>query len=185
MKVAQLLAIAIVAANGLAAQAGDIQYPKTVYDATYDLKSTAGASTMRMVSNGKGQMRTENKGASYSMASITDYPGHVVYTIMDAQKMVMKTPLAQSYKDTSADSLKTKKGAQDLGVKNIAGHPSHGWKYTENGTTSEVWIDEKAQIVTRSNTTSPSGNSTMEIKSLSTAAPPDSLFKPPSGYKMQ
>ena len=160
-------------------------YPK-VYDATYETKTAQGNMQMHMLSNGKGQTRTETAlPGGPKMVTIVDMPGHMAYSILEAQKMIMKAP----YKgDTgkAMDAAEAKKlNATDLGSKQVNGHMCQGWSYKTAQASTEVWIDKDAGLSVKSITTSGHNTTEMNLKTLSTNMPADSNFKvPASGYKV-
>lgn len=187
MKLLASLALAVIStASATVVQAADSKaelYPK-VYDANYVCVSPAGKTEMRLTSDGKGKLRSESKAATYKVVSISDYPGKVCYSIMEAQKMITKMPLKQGYEgNMDADTAK-KKNAKDLGVKIIDGRSCHGWSYKENGVESEVWVDNSAQVLVKSITKASGTTTTMQLTKISTAAPAAELFAIPSGYKV-
>lgn len=160
-------------------------YPKA-YDAEYESKSPLiGTRTIRLTSDGKGKLRSESNSGTYKVVSITDYPAMISYGIMDAQKMIVKTTMKEPYSDMTPEVVKAKK-AQDLGVKNVAGHQAHGWKYTEKGVTMETWIDEKAGLAVKTITTTPDNkmNSEMTLTKYDAKQPAASLFVIPTGYRV-
>ncbi len=158
-------------------------YPK-VYDATYEAKSQNSVSTIRMCSDGKGKLRTESGTPAYKIISLIDYPGKFSYSILDSQKMIMKTPISTEYEGEMTPELAKKKKAQDLGTKDIAGHKCHGWKMPVEGGFTEVWSDEKAGITVHSVTEAKGYKSEMTLKTYSPAPPAEALFSLPQGYKV-
>ncbi len=118
------------------------------------------------------------------MVSITDYPGKFSYAIIDANKMVMKTPLKQAYQGEMTPELAKVKKAKDLGYKDVLGHNCKGWQYTENGMTVETWVDEKAGIMVKSKTSGANTNNEMNLKTYSNKEVPVTLFAIPSNYKV-
>lgn len=158
--------------------------PKLVFDATYTSSNPAGSSIVRMISDGKGHMRTETVVNGSKMVSIMDYPAKSVFTIMDEQKMVMKSPLVSS-PDVHDDESAKKSNAKSLGAKTIAGHPCHGWEYkTPQGTTA-VWIGDDTKYMVKSESIIANGmKSTTEIKSWSRTVPAGTQFTVPADYKM-
>ena len=187
MKVLASLALAVISLTAVtSAQAADTKnelYPK-VYDANYICISPAGKTEMRMTSDGKGKLRTESKSSTYKVVSISDYPGKVCYSIMDAQKMITKMPLKQGYEGNMDTSTAKKKNAKDLGVKTIDGRSCHGWSYKENNVESEVWVDDNAQLLVKSTTKASGTVTSMQLTKASSAAPSADLFAIPSGYKV-
>ncbi len=191
MKLLASLALAVIstvsatvvqAADSKASAKGEL-YPK-VYDANYVCVSPAGKTEMRLTSDGKGKLRSESKAATYKVVSISDYPGKVCYSIMEAQKMITKMPLKQGYEGNMDAETAKKKNAKDLGVKSIDGRSCHGWSYKENGVESEVWVDNSAQVLVKSTTKASGTTTTMQLTKISTAAPAAELFVIPSGYKV-
>jgi hypothetical protein len=166
------------------ALAADV-YPKA-YDATYEIKSGRGITAMHMLSNGKGQTRTETGVAGGpKTVSIIDYPGKTMWTIIEASKMVMKGPVKNKPVTTMDEAEAKKMNATDLGSKMVNGHMSQGWSYKNAQGSTEVWIDKEAGVAVKSTSTNNGTTSEMNIKTLSSNAPPDSNFKiPNTGYKI-
>jgi len=116
--------------------------------------------------------------------TIIDMPSHLTYTILEAQKMIMK---GQYSGDTATmdEAEARKRNATDLGVKLVNGHMSQGWSYKTPQGSTEVWLDKEAQVTTKSITTSAGRTTEMNLRTLSTAPPADSNFKvPTTGYKV-
>jgi len=164
-----------------------IDYPKKVFDATYEITSPSGPSTMRMTSDGKGRMRTETHSGGSKFVTIADYPNLASITLLEAQKMAMKGKLsADSYQGSETADMK-KKGAKDLGSKVVAGHPCHGYEYSTAGKfLTQIWIGNDIDWFVQSTATLPTGKSVTTLKSYTTKAPDPTLFSmtPPAGYKV-
>jgi hypothetical protein len=160
-------------------------YP-TAYDATYDNKTGPTEMKMHMISNGKGQLRTEtDMPGGMKSISIMDYPKKTCWTIMEKQKMIMKTKLTADAATTMDTEQAKKLKATDLGNKMVNGRMSHGWSYKTPQGTTESWTDEKAEVMTKSVTKTASMTSEMNLKSLSLKVPDDSNFAvPTTGYKV-
>jgi hypothetical protein len=167
-----------------AAPAFAADYPKQVFDATYAMKGPQGTSVMRMASDGAGRMLTATKTNGAAMTSIIDYTKMTSTTLIEQGKMAMvnKLPAAQKYMG-DADSIK-KNGGKDLGTKVVAGHPCHGWEYTNGGAKSETWIGDDIKAMVQSTTNTPQGKTVMTLTEFKKEAPPANLFKIPPGYKM-
>ncbi|MBK7749323.1 MAG: hypothetical protein IPP57_03340 [Candidatus Obscuribacter sp.] len=158
-------------------------FPK-VYDATYETKNAQGTQNLRLTSDGKGKLRTESQGAGYKVVSIIDYPGKFSYSIIDANKMVMKSPLKISYDGELTPAKAKSKNAKDLGYKDIDGHHCKGWQYNESGMTIDSWVDEKAGIIVKSTTKGANVNNEMTLKTYSAKEAPATLFAIPGDYKV-
>jgi hypothetical protein len=174
---------AIVGSNAAMA-ADDIQYPKQAYDATYNVTGSTGSYTMRMASDGKGHVRTENNMKTGKVISLMDYPGKTMTNAMEAQKMIMTMPLRPTAGTYDEAALK-KNGAKSLGAKTMDGHPCHGWESTSTGavkTTTDSWIGDDTHYLVHSETTMPGGKQVMALKSWSDKAPAD-ITDLPKGYK--
>lgn len=177
-----LAAIALATSVG-AACAADIEGPKVAFDATYTTTGPTGPSTVRMISDGKGHMRTETSSNGQKFVSIMDYPKKEAITLMEAQKMAMKTTL-KATNDVHDEATAKKMNAKSLGSKVVNGHPSHGWQYTSASGTVETWTGDDIKYLTRSETTTPHGKVTMDLKSYSSSAPSGDLYSIPAGYKL-
>jgi hypothetical protein len=177
-----LLVCAAFGATVCGAYAADLEYPKQAYDATYTQSGPQGSTTMRMMSDGKGHMRTETNAAGQKIVSISDYPNKVAYSIMETQKMVMKVPLKGGPQVHDTESAK-KVNAKDLGIKVVNGHPSHGWEYTTEGGKVQTWVGEDTHCLVKSETTTSQGKISMDLKTYNAAAPGADMFQVPAGYK--
>lgn len=159
-------------------------WSKKAFDATYDMQSAAGKGTLRMVNDGQGRMRNDMNLTSGKTTTIIDAPGKVMYSISEAQHMVVKMP----YKDTSVnitDEQSAKAAnAKSLGTKVIDGHPCHGWQTSMNDATTESWTGDDIGCVVLSTTKAPSYSTSMKLTKYSAAKPAASEFSVPAGYKV-
>jgi hypothetical protein len=162
------------------------QWSKKPFDATYEMQTNIGNQTLRMLNDGQGHVRNEMTTPSGKMVSLIDTPKKVMYSIMEAQKMVMRIPYNPDPATAITDETSAKAAkAVALGTKTIDGHPCHGWKTEVKGATTETWTGDDINCVVLSSTKGPSYSSTMKLKKYSAEAPVASLFSPPtSGYKM-
>jgi len=175
---------ATVSVSTLTAIAADA-FPKA-YDATYENKNSQGVIQMRMLSNGKGQTRTETNGMGGMKAiTITDYQNKTTATILEAQKMIVKGKV-QPGAGAPLDAVEAKKlNATDLGTKMVNGHMAQGYSYKTKDATTEQWTDKANQVLVKSITVAGGLKSEMNIKTYSPNAPADTSFKiPTSGYKV-
>lgn len=185
MKVAKLLVATVVAtaaSGNLATMAVD--YPTKAFDLTYSMTTPTGSSQMRMASDGKGKVLTQQTVASMKVTSVADYPAKIMYSIMDAQKMVYKMKMPDQQGNIMTDEAAKKLQAKSLGTKVIDGHPCKGWLYSQNNTSTETWLATDLEAAVKSITKTPQGTTTMTLKSASTKTPDPSLFAIPSGYKV-
>ncbi len=158
-------------------------YPTKTFDAVYQMSGPQGNHTMRMVSDGKGHMRSETSANGQKFITITDYPAHVAITLMEAQKMAIKTPLKSTTDEPVTDEASARKhNARSLGSKVVLGHPCKGWQYTAPEGQSEVWVGDDIGYLVRSTNTSSAGTMTMDLKTFSGGAPSQDLFAVPPGY---
>jgi hypothetical protein len=186
MKAAKLLVATLVtaaASSGLAALAVD--YPTKAFDLTYAMTTPTGASQMRMASDGKGKVLTQQTVANMKITSVADYPGKVMYSIMDAQKTVYKMRMPAQQGNIMTDEAAKKLQAKSLGNKVIDGHPCKGWLYSStNNTSTETWLATDLEAAVKSITKTPQGTTTMTLKSVSMKTPDASVFAIPAGYKV-
>jgi hypothetical protein len=183
-------ACSVVAAFTWCVAAYAVDYPKKVFDATYEVVNPASKAVMRMASDGKGHMRTETNSAASKVVTISDYPNAASLTLMEAQKMAIKGKLnADSYQGAEPADMK-KKNARDLGSKVVAGHPCHGWEYTTtSGKTvfvTQIWTGDDTGWLVQSTSKLPTGDTVQTLKSWSAAPPSPTLFSMnvPDGYKV-
>jgi len=165
-----------------AALAGDA-FPKA-YDATYENKNSQGVTQLRMLSNGKGQTRTESSGmGGMKTVTITDFPNKTTATILEAQKMIIKGKVPAGSGAPMDDVEAKKLNATDLGTKMVNGHMAQGYSYKTKDATTEQWVDKANQVLVKSTTIAGGLKSEMNIKTYSGNVPADANFKiPASGY---
>lgn len=166
----------------LAFPAGAENYPTKAFDATYGMTGPQGNSTMRMVSDGKGHVRSETSAGGQRMITISDYPGHVAITLMEAQKMAIKVPLREASEPVTDEVSARKHNAKSLGSRVVLGHPCKGWQYSAPEGQSEVWVGDDIGYLVRSTNTSGAGTMTMELKTFNGGAPAAEMFTVPAGY---
>jgi len=158
-------------------------WPKKPYDASYEVVSNAGRSSLRMVTDGQGRTRNEMTTTAGKMTSIIDAPAKVMYSIMESQRMVTKMPYTETNSVSDEQSAKAA-NAKALGTKVIDSHPCHGWQTMNKDATTETWTGDDIGCVVLSTTKGPSYSSTMRLLKYSAAKPSPSDFVVPSGYKV-
>jgi hypothetical protein len=158
-------------------------YSKVAFDAVYNQSSAAGTNQVHMICDGQGHMRTDTNMGGQKMTSIMDYPGHVCYSIMEAQKMVVKAPLKAQADVHDMESAKAA-NAKSLGTKVINGHPCHGFEYDAAGGKSIGWIGDDINYLVKSESNYGGQKTSMELVSFKKTAPSADQFKVPSNYKV-
>lgn len=159
-------------------------WTKKPFDATYDVQSAAGKSSLRMVTDGQGRVRNEMSTAAGKMISILDQPNKVMYSIMESQRMVMKMPYQETGAGITDEQSAKAMNAKSLGTKVIDGHPCHGWQTVSKGATTDSWTGDDIGCVVLSTTKGPGYDSSMKLLKYSANKPSPSDFAVPSGYKV-
>lgn len=159
-------------------------WSKKAFDASYDVQSASGKTSLRMVTDGQGRSRQEMTTASGKVVSIIDAPNKMMYQVMESQRMVMKMPYQDSSVSITDEQSAKAANAKPLGVKVIDGHPCHGWQTVQKNATTESWIGDDIGCVVVSNTKAPDYTSGMKLLKYSAAKPSPSDFVIPSGYKV-
>ncbi|MCW5821637.1 MAG: DUF2092 domain-containing protein [Cyanobacteria bacterium TGS_CYA1] len=179
------LATMLVAPYTMATAAMAFDYPKKAYDATYEMVNPQGKSEMRMASDGNGMTLTKTEMSGQKTRMITDFKKGEVTTLLDTAKMAMKAKMTEATAQSYEDDWYKKKKAKSLGTKVVNGHPSHGWEYSQDGTTSQTWIGDDCKLMTQSTTDSKYGKTTMNLKKIG-PAPAATEFSAavPAGYKL-
>ncbi len=157
--------------------------PTQAFDAVYNVTTPVGSSLVRMLSDGKGHLRTETQSGGQKIISISDFSNNTGFSILEAQKMVVKSKMTGDIGVVDETSAK-QKNAKSLGTKMIDGHLSQGWQYTSPQGTTDVWIGNDTHYLVRSESKTKSGNTLMTLKSFSKTTPGSNLFVVPSGYKV-
>jgi len=161
-----------------------VDYPTKTFDTVMSLTTPEGTREMRLISDGKGHLRSEFQGPDGGkMINITDFPGNTAYMLMSTNKMAMRIPLDPRQQHMIADETAVQKhNGTPIGTKVIDGHPCHGWKFTAEGSTTETWVGDDIHYPVESITTSTSGITKMRLRSYSSAAPSARLFEIPIDY---
>jgi hypothetical protein len=158
-------------------------WSKKAFDASYDVQSASGKTSLRMVTDGQGRSRQEMITPSGKVVSIIDAPNKMMYQVMESQRMVMKMPYQETASITDEQSARAA-NAKPLGVKVIDGHPCHGWQTVQRDSTTESWIGDDIGCVVVSSTKAANYTSGMKLLKYSAAKPSPSDFVIPSGYKV-
>lgn len=167
------------------AMAATAPWPTKVYDALYERTGGHGTGTFRELSDGKGHVRIENKAGdtSYKSVVICDYPKKAMYVLLDQQKKVMKSALAQEQVYASDEAQIKALGGKVLGSKMIGGHPCHGWEVLSNGVKKEIWTGDDIGCPVLTVTEGPDGKEEQHLIKFSAEAPAADLFEIPRGYE--
>jgi hypothetical protein len=185
MRNAFAAAIMATALCGSAAVAQDInEGPKYAFDAYY--LQTPGNSTVHMLSDGQGKLRTEMDRGGQKSITISDYANWVGYQIADAQRMVFRYRLRPgSSRDVHDDASAHRLGAKGVGVQVLYNHACHGWEYmSPNGKTTS-WVADDIDYLVKQQTVTPNGQSYgLDLKIITRTNPPPSSFAVPPGYKI-
>lgn len=158
------------------------------YDATYAMNSKMGVGTMRLAADGKGHALIENTlrgGPKTTM--IVDSSQNTCYSIVQAPemgKMAMKMPMNDSMNHASTSEDMRKRGAVPLGVKVIAGHPCHGFRYSVEGGTHEDWIGDDIDMLVQGAFKDKDGEMTLMLQAYSPQAPAPASFTLPADAKV-
>lgn len=177
-------ALTLLSALSVTAAFAANDYPKQKYDATYTMTAPQGTSELRMASDGAGKFLTVTKSKGSAFTSIVDYLAMTSTTLIEQGKMAMQSKLPASAAYVGDESTIKKAGGKAIGAKVVAGHPCHGWEYTNPGGKTEVWIGDDVKFLVQSTTTSSAGGKTiMTLKSVG-GAPLKTAFDIPPGYKM-
>ena len=182
MKNALFSLLAIAAVSSISTAAAE-EYSKRPFDATYTSVTPSGSTTLRIASDGRGKYVTETTSQGQVIRSVVNYIDHTSFTVMPAQKMVIKGPF-KAMEGAFDPDMARKKNAKNLGVKVVEGHPAQGWLYTADGGTTEVWVGNDINQFVKSTTKSPSGNVTTTLKTFAARGPAPDVFAMPSGYQV-
>lgn len=170
-------------------------YPTTAYDATYVRRTEQGVSDYRYCTDGEGHVRIETTppAAGYTISeekpansvTIFDYPHKLMFTLLEKQKIAIKAPMNANASAAPLNSARIKElNGRDLGTDTKFNHPCHGYKWEENGITTESWIATDLKCPIHTETMSPKGNETMHLAKykLVDADPRD--FEIPADFKV-
>lgn len=179
---------ALGAAFAFSSAANAEQYPTKAYDCVYELVQPTGTSvTTHTITDGKGHLRTESTTSGMKTVMLMDYPNSHMLTLMETQKMAMKAKIPpNSYNGYNDEDLRTKNHAKDLGTKEVAGHPCHGWGYSSAGSSTEVWMGNDIGVFVQSTTVVGGKKTVQTLKSYSGKTPDAALFSMdvPAGFKV-
>lgn len=171
------------AATLIAPYAMAADYPTQKFDANYDVNGPQGKSELRMVSDGQGHFFTQSAFGGFKSRTIIDYLAKTSTTLIDQNKMAMKTKLPPGGGYIADEASAKSQGGKSIGAKAIDGHPCHGFEITTPSGKSQTWIGDDVKIMVQSISSTPAGKITMDLKSVS-GSPSADVFKIPAGYKM-
>lgn len=159
-------------------------WPKKAFDAAYTVSSPSGQSTLRMITDGKGHMRSESSASNYSVVTIMDYTTSTQTSLIEQGKMAMQTKIPPEGAYIVDEESAKKQNGKPLGNKVVGGHPCHGYSISTPNGSSEVWVADDIGCMVLSTSNSPAGKMKTELKKFSNSAPDASAFVIPSGYKL-
>lgn len=161
------------------------------YDATYSLTNDNGGGLWRTASDGRGHLLIEMRQGSRKDIFIYDRATAMAYVIADdgKQKGATRFSFDENNNDlfpvtTVADARQ--RNAQEIGQKNIAGHPCHGYRYSPAGNntvkgTVEAWIGDDTNFLVQSvSKTDNHGSATMTLQYFTPEAPSAENFALPT-----
>lgn len=157
-------------------------------DLVYEINSIGGAkSTSHQMSDGKGHVRTEVTSSGSNSVNILDSPNKVTIVLMPAQKKYMKVAYKEQAGAITDEASAKRAKAKLLGTKVISGHPCHGYEATtksgDKDVVSTTWIGDDIKNLVKSETNTPNGKVTMELKSYKpNTASAEKLLEIPAGY---
>ncbi len=162
--------------------------PKKGFDAVYDM--TVGDTTLeyRVLSDGKGHLRTEIKHPKThkTTATITDYVKGMTYDLIPKEKLVTAAPMEATEKNPVVDEESAKLNhATALGDKKIDGHICHGWSLQDGDTKREVWVGKDTGWYVQTIAESKGAKTDMLLRSFADDVPDAALFVVPASYTVK
>lgn len=179
-----LTAAFCVALSGMTGANAANNWPKKPFDASYQVSSPSGQSTLRMATDGKGHLRSESSAANYNVVTLMDYTNSTQTSLIEMNKMAMQSKIPPEGAYIVDEESAKKANGKSLGSKVVGGHPCHGWSISSPGGTSEVWVADDIGCMVLSTSNGPAGKMKTELKKFSNTAPDASAFKVPAGYKL-
>jgi outer membrane lipoprotein-sorting protein len=167
---------------------GDILGQATgINSVKYDMVITApGAQTMtQQIWVKKNKMRTEMTQGGQSTIIMMDMDAKTMYSYMPAQNMAFKMTFNPTTESAvgEAQSLQSY-SPKTVGTETIDGKVCTVVEYTDQGTTSKMWIWQDRGFPIRVETTTAQGKTVIEYKNMDFSDIPDSMFELPVGCQI-
>jgi hypothetical protein len=144
--------------------------------------------SFRIAADGRGRSIVDSQVSQGHSLMIVDAPNKTTYMISEAQgrKMAMKMPYKDASKYATTQEDVRRRNGVPLGVKVIAGHPCHGYKYNDRETgVTETWIGDDIDFMVETTTNTPGeGQTKLTLQTFSPTAPAASAFTLPTGVKV-
>lgn len=158
------------------------------YDATFNMSTPSTKGSFRIAADGRGHSIVDSKVSQGHSLMIVDAPNKTTYMISEARgrKMAMKMPYKEASKYATTQEDVRRRNGIPLGVKVIAGHPCHGYKYTDRETgVTETWIGDDIDFMVETITNAPGeGQTRLTLQTYSPTAPSASVFAMPAGVQV-
>jgi len=148
------------------------------YQATYSSPENFAYQTQHIYSDGAGHVRMDISGDRYAptMVNVLDLnTGESILWSEEVPKYVRRPSEPTDPLVMRVQMETMPKNGEDLGVRIISGHRSHGWKGMAD---TEVWFDEEYGCPVLAI----AGGITTKLVAFSSLAPDPSVFQPPPGF---
>jgi len=130
----------------------------------------------------KNKMRIETNTGGMNAVSLIDTEKQTMINYMPAQNIAMKMDFSQAPKSGS-DAAKSIQNSSPkiVGVETIDGNVCTVVEYTDQGSTTKVWLWQARGLPLKTEATTPMGKVTVTLKNISFENIDDSLFELPAG----
>ena len=117
--------------------------------------------------------------------SIIDQDAKTMYTYMPAQNMAMKTSYDQAQESATQEAGSiTDFNPKTVGTESIDGKTCLVVEYTDEQSTTKMWIWRDRGLPVKMEMTTTEGKTTIEYKNYDFSDIPDSMFELPSGVQI-
>jgi hypothetical protein len=161
-----------------------VTYPRRAYQATYELHADPDTGIMVVFSDGQGHVRVEAnlQTSKNPQTTIYDFPEKKKYFLQESAKTYMVSGMSTLGMGFMDEAMFKSTKSENLGIKDINGRPSVGYRSSLLGDGSaqiESWFDQSTGCLMTSQT------STMKyiLSRFTSTNPSPSLFQVPKDYK--
>ena len=152
---------------------------------TTTLPSAANGTTTTHIWVSHNKMKLDANVQGQEMIQIIDFDAKTDYLYYPAQNMANKGTIDPSTKSIMGDPNSILQyNPVVLGTETISGNLCQIIQYTNNGTTTKIWIWEAKGLAMKAAMTSAQGSYTIDYKNYNFSAIPDSTFVLPAGVKI-
>ena len=160
------------------------KWPMEAFDAIYTCVEPDGASCLRVLSDGKGRVRSEKTTLTSKVITLSDYPNKAAWNLLETQRKAIKTKIKVDDPGLIDKTNAAQYKAKPLGTRIVMGHQCHGWAYELAGGQNESWVGDELKYLIFYENKSNNGKTIVKLQRYSKTCPPLENFSIPKEYNI-